>query len=172
MLSCRYEPRFDGKALGPDKHLPKSPCVAGAWKQFELMTLADKRMFTPDPLPCIDRDNDVKRESNGTAPNCMTQVNHCQSAEIGEVVRAYCPKTCGICTPTEPPTHTPTVLPTTRHPTSGMLPATEAQQNCRVVASDRMNGSNSFDRGAARANSSTEGRCEHTHAFMLACTHT
>ena len=103
MLRCRYEPRFDGEALGPDKHFPNSPCVAGAWRQFELITLADKSMFAQEKSllnrPCIDRDNDVKRESNGTAPNCKTQVNNCQSAEIGEVVRTYCAKTCGICTP-------------------------------------------------------------------------
>lgn len=102
-----YEPRFDGEGIGADKHFPRSPCIAGAWSKFEMMTVADKRTFAQEQSllhrllqrPCIDRDDDVKRESNGTAPNCTTQVNNCQSAEIGEVVRTYCPKTCGVCTP-------------------------------------------------------------------------
>ena len=102
MLWHRYEPRFDGEGIGADKHFPKSPCIAGAWNKFEMMAVADKRTFAQEQarkLLCIDYDEDVKRESNGTAPNCAAVVGYCDNTEIRAMVRKFCPKTCGICTP-------------------------------------------------------------------------
>ena len=98
----RYEPRFEGEGIGADKHFPRSPCIAGAWSSFEMMTVADKRTFAQEQarkLLCLDNDAGVKRESNGTAPNCVAVGAHCHNGEIGAMVRKFCPKTCGICTP-------------------------------------------------------------------------
>jgi len=46
---------------------------------------------------CVDKDEGVKTASKGRAQNCASVSGHCHSAEIGEMVRFYCPKTCGAC---------------------------------------------------------------------------
>jgi len=47
---------------------------------------------------CSDHDEQVKKDSKGTADNCADVANHCDHA----VAKLNCPRTCGLCTLSDP----------------------------------------------------------------------